>query len=204
MFFVPLNTDPIIAVIKEEDTYEELKKGYTGLYPDPSSVTSQGLTHTATAMTHAGTAMTHAGTAMTPAPPRVTVNAGTSPIWRNVRVFIIFNTLLLQSTMLCLTRNNLTCHSNIASQIELKGYVCIYNFLNLNVFQDSPNRQNRNPSPNNNNNMYPNNNMYSNNNNNYNSRYSVTSPNGATSPPAHPPSIHSAPSSGERKSSVFR
>ena len=82
VFYLPPNTDPIIAVIKEEDTYEELKKGYTGLYPDPSSITS-GLTHT-------GTAMTHAGTAMTPAPPRVTVNAGTSPIWRNVRAFIGF------------------------------------------------------------------------------------------------------------------
>ncbi|KAL5255578.1 hypothetical protein ACHWQZ_G010974 [Mnemiopsis leidyi] len=125
-------------LIKEEDTYEELKQGYTGLYPAPSLVT--------TGLTHAGAAMTHAGTAMTPAPPRVTVNAGTSPIWRN----------------------------------------------------DSPNRQNRNLSPNNN--MYSNNNMFSNyNNNNYNnnnnSRYSVTSRNEVTSPPAHPPSIHSAPSS---------
>ena len=68
-------------MIKEEDTYEELKQGYTGLYPAPSLVT--------TGLTHAGAAMTHAGTAMTPAPPRVTVNAGTSPIWRNVGVRII-------------------------------------------------------------------------------------------------------------------
>ena len=125
MFYLPPNTDPIIAVIKEEDTYEELKKGYTGLYPDPSSITS-GLTHT-------GTAMTHAGTAMTPAPPRVTVNAGTSPIWRNVRAFIFFiNTLLLQSTMLCLTRSDLTFqYSNIASQIYPAGYYIRIQFINF-------------------------------------------------------------------------